>query len=251
MQDLRPATDPWAATDAASPWAEVTGRALANSAATRPLTASSDYTPSLRPGEEAKPSKAIEAVVYEFGIRWPCPRDVDPDRYDMRLRDLMRLCAGFAPGLLRKAGDRVAVHPGRPFTLPSAGELHEAADAIMTERAAMQMAAQRRDDPREPRPMAGGGTPDGKANAARRYNIDNTATGNPMRWTDNMDVFRIGETGERRATREDGSVIEPWFGDDKQWRTPKGDENAWSRAHEAHDTHYALRGGVIVDTRAA
>jgi hypothetical protein len=251
MQDLRPETDPWAEADAASPWAELTGRALASSAVTLPSRASSDYTPSLRPGEEAKPSKAIEAVVYEFGIRWPCPRDVDPDRYDMRLRDLMRLCAGFAPGLLRKAGDRVAVVPGRPFTLPSAGELHEAADAIMSDRAAMQNAAQRREDPQAPRPMTGGGTPDGKASAARRYNIDNAAKGSPFRWTDGMDAFRIGDPGERRATREDGSVIEPWFGDDKHWRTPKGDEGAWSRCHAAHETHYELRGGVILDTRAA
>ena len=153
--------------------------------------------------EETKPSRATEAVVYEFGVRWPCPRDIDPDRYDARLRDLMRLCAGMAPGLLRKAGDRVAVQPGRAFTLPSASELHEAADAIMADRAAKQKAAEVEADPARARAVAAGG----REEAYRQINRDYAAKGSNFRMTMDGSLFRIGDPGEKRTTNYNGEVV--------------------------------------------
>lgn len=191
-----------------NPWA---ARALSNIDATRHGKDLSDYKPSLTTdGEEKKPSKAIEAVVYEFGIRWPCPRDVDPDRYDMRLRDLMRLCAGMAPGLLRKAGDRIAVIKGRIFTLPSASELHEAADSILQERAAMQMAQAEFENPVQHSYATPYDETDPNlptiARRARSYNLDNMRKGSPLRWTDGMELFSLEAPGEKRRCQGDGTV---------------------------------------------
>jgi hypothetical protein len=158
----------------------------------------------LKEDGETKPSKSIEAVVYEFGIRWPCPRDIDPDRYDARLRDLMRLCAAMAPGLLRKAGDRIAVQPGRLFALPSASELHEAADAIMADRAAKQEMANRVD---QPQARSAPETREGLlAYRAREYNLDNMGKGSPLRWTGGMELFSLDAPGEKRISFADGSV---------------------------------------------
>jgi hypothetical protein len=158
---------------------------------------------------DAKPTKAHEAVVYEFGLRWKRLEKEDPDQYNARLRLLMRDCAGLAPGLLRKAGDRVAIDTARYRTnsLPSSVEIHIAAEAIMAERAAKQMAAER--EAFRPQP---GATHLGDKEAA--YASGNlTALGKGMRlmMTSKGDSFRLGDVDECRGIRDNGSAIEPWF----------------------------------------
>jgi hypothetical protein len=71
--------------------------------------------------------KAIEAVIMELALRYPCPRDDDPDRYAQRLSLLARDCSSLNPGLLRKACDLVAT---RSRYLPTAAELHEAVNEV-------------------------------------------------------------------------------------------------------------------------
>jgi hypothetical protein len=193
----------------ADTWQEITGRAVGNIATTRPMRASSDWQPSL--SSDQKISKAIEAVIYEFGIRWPCPRDTSPDRYDMRLRDLMRLCAGMAPGLLRKAGDRVAVTPGRPFTLPSAGELHEAADAILADRAAQQ---------RHAAEYEGGPSGYGDRWGLVESNTRLAGQGHVARWI--LDgskpvLVSVNDTGNHRCDGIGGVDARFWTDDGERW----------------------------------
>lgn len=171
---------------------------------------------------DQKISKAVESVVYEFGIRWPCPKDTHPDRYDMRLRDLMRLCAGMAPGLLRKAGDRVAVTPGRPFTLPSAGELHEAADAILAERAAQQRRAVEE--------SAGLGEYVSDRWGLRESNAKLARESRPMRWI--LDGNRpvlvdVGDHGNHRCDGRGGVQRRGWGEDGERWfKCPMTDAEA-------------------------
>jgi hypothetical protein len=171
---------------------------------------SSDYTPSLiDDDEDPKPTKAHEVVVYEFGMRWKCPRDEDPDRYNARLRLLMRDCAGLAPTLMRKAGDRVSNDTTR-FSinaLPSSAEIHIAAEAIMAERAAKQMAAEREAF----RPQPGATHLGDKEAAYARGNLDALRNGMRLMMTSKGDSFRLGDIGERRGIRDNGSAIEPWF----------------------------------------
>lgn len=125
--------------DSDSPWAETGGIARPNTAVTLHGSGSRSYVPTLSETDgEVRPSKATKAAIYEMAIRWPCPKDTDPDRYDARLAMLARDCAELAPGLLRKCGDLIARRPGRPTVIPSASEIHEAAEILIAERAARQ-----------------------------------------------------------------------------------------------------------------
>lgn len=150
--------------------------------------------------------------------------------------------AHIAVPLLRAACDRAAQSArGMPY----ASDILACAAAIVEDR---QRAA-------EPVRMAGRhqASPDldGLAVKAREYNRANADIGSPFRWTDAMQVFAVGATGERRATRDDGSIIEPWLGEDKQWHPPAGDSGALGAAYRRHGAHYRVLAGNIVDTREA
>jgi len=87
-------------------------------------------------GEEPpNPTAAHKACIAELLLRFPCPRDVDPDSYQARATLLAKDCAALAPGLLRKACDRVAQ---TARGLPYASEILTAAATIVAERQAAQ-----------------------------------------------------------------------------------------------------------------
>ena len=92
--------------------------------------------------EETRESWTMTAaqayVLGEFSVRWKCPVKTDPELYAEELKTLAWDCRNLAPGLFRKAGDRVAVQPGRFNVLPSASEIMQAVEQIMAERAATQ-----------------------------------------------------------------------------------------------------------------
>lgn len=82
-----------------------------------------------------EPTAAHRACIAELVLRFPCPRDTDPDDYAARAELLARDCAGLQSGLLRKACDRAALSAkGLPF----ASEILAAATAIVEERQAAQ-----------------------------------------------------------------------------------------------------------------
>lgn len=87
-----------------------------------------------------EPTAAHRACISELVLRFPCPRDTDPDDYAARAELLARDCASLQAGLLRKACDRVAQSArGMPY----ASEIHAAAAAIVEERQRAQAAPER------------------------------------------------------------------------------------------------------------
>lgn len=86
----------------------------------------------------SKPTAAHRACIAELVIRFPCPRDTDPDSYAARAEMLAHDCAMFQPSLLRAACDRVAT---RVRWLPSACDIHEEVKAILEQRTAARAAA--------------------------------------------------------------------------------------------------------------
>lgn len=88
--------------------------------------------------EPPKPTAAHRACIAELVLRFPCPRDVEPDSYGARASLLARDTAALQPGLLRKACDRAAQSARG---LPYASEILEAARAIVEERQAAQASA--------------------------------------------------------------------------------------------------------------
>lgn len=86
------------------------------------------------------PTAAHKACIAELLLRFPCPRDTDPDDYQARAELLTKDVAALQPGLLRKACDRVALSTRG---LPYAAEILEAARQIVAERQAAQAAESR------------------------------------------------------------------------------------------------------------
>lgn len=134
--------------------------------------------PTLTDGER-KPSKAVEACILELALRFPCPRDTDPDRYAARLNLLTRDCAGLNPALLRKACDRAAQ---TAKGLPYASEILAAAAEIVAERQQAQ-AAQARE--------AGQPCESDRERAMRAHNLKLQADGRPFRYHGNWQAVSI------------------------------------------------------------
>ena len=87
-------------------------------------------------GEEPpSPTAAHKACIAELLLRFPCPRDIDPESYQARASLLAKDCAALQPGLLRKACDRAAQ---TARGLPYASEILTAAATIVAERQAAQ-----------------------------------------------------------------------------------------------------------------
>lgn len=193
----------------ATAWDEIRGNAVvshntADSLDGRRLSAFAANTlPELTKRE---PTKGHEAAMTEFAIRWPCPKDTDPEFYEARLSLLMRDCAGLTPSLFRKAGDRVAIRPGRPNVLPSASEIVEAAYEILAERANRQRVVEFQ----QARAVIDGGElrPVNLDDTALRYaeiNRQQRAEGKQLFFTATGEQFMEGPH-ERRRVRPDGTV---------------------------------------------
>jgi hypothetical protein len=148
--------------------------------------------------EKPKPTRGHFACITELGLRFPKARDDDPQSYALRMDYLAKDLAHLAVPLLRAACDRAAQSArGMPY----AAEIIDCAKAIIEDR---QRVAGPVNDARN-------STVDrniGKlAGLAREYNLDNQRKGSPMRWTDAMQLFRIGDPGERRWTNANGEVV--------------------------------------------
>lgn len=183
---------------------------------------------------EMKATMAHRRVIAELGLRFPCPRDTDPDEYGARLDFLAHDTAHLATGLLRKACDRAAQSARG---LPYASEIIACATAIIEERQRVEGVIDVR---------AGG--VDARAENYRRSNRDNADKGSPVRWTDEGEAFRIGAPGEKRCTRADGSVCAPWFGDQTQTWLPPTPEDAdlMNASFERYGSPYRVRDGRVV-----
>lgn len=86
------------------------------------------------------PTAAHRACIAELLLRFPCPRDTDPDDYQARAELLAKDCAALRPGLFRKACERVVL---TARGLPYAAEILEAARQIVAEHDAAQAAEAR------------------------------------------------------------------------------------------------------------
>ncbi len=233
-------------------WQETTGQALANIESSRVGQGSSALPPKLSEtdGDERLP-RPIEAVVYEFAIRWPCPKDTLPSFYQSRLIMLGRDCAEMAPGLLRKAGDRIARTPGRINVLPSASELHQAANEIIAERAAKQEADKRQAAAEAGRPLPPVGD---KAAAYARANLDAIRKGWRVMQTDDGSLFRLGDPGEMRCVRRDGSAIVPFHRKDGEvegvpagWYVRQEDVEVCAACYRHYGAGFGLQGARVVE----
>jgi hypothetical protein len=146
-------------------------------------------------------------------LRYPCPTGTDPERYEARLKLLARDCAGFAPGLLRKACDRVAT---QSRFLPTAAELHDAARALVEERQ-----RQRTDEAT----AANGGVSTALDEALRQRNLQLIAEGfrhgdgEFHRWANHdgrPELVRCTGWGARARCNGDGTVSRA-FWNGKDW----------------------------------
>jgi hypothetical protein len=131
-------------------------------------------------------------------LRFPCPASVDGDDYAARLELLARDTAHLAPALLRKACD-LAAQTARG--MPYASELLNAAATIIEHR----QAATRDDRPTRSTQLGD------KEAAYASGNLTALGKGMRLMMTSKGDGFRLGDIGERRGIRDNGSAIEPWF----------------------------------------
>lgn len=150
--------------------------------------------------ERLEPTRGHRGCITELSLRFPCPRDTDPDAYRIRLEYLVADTAHLPVPLLRRACQRVSQSARG---LPYASEIIEAAAEIVNQRAA----AEKRTDPARASAQT---TREGRlSETARSYNRDNAMKGSPIRWTDDMQSFSIGDPGEKRRTDIDGAVVWP------------------------------------------
>ncbi len=176
------------------PWHQ----ALAHS---QPTSAASASKCSENSETELKPTRGHKAAIAELVLRFPCPRDTDPDSYRARVEYLEKDVAHLAVPLLRAACDRAAQSARG---LPYASEIINQATAIVEER---QRVMERASNP------VGGQTsaPDAKTAAYYAGNVAAMQRGSRFMQTKDGEMFELGSFGERRGVRNDGSVIEPWF----------------------------------------
>ena len=138
--------------------------------------------------EPRKPTRAVEAVIYSWGIRWPCPRDTNPDTHDMRLRMLMHDCASIAPADLKRVGDRLAT---RLKWLPSAAEVHAEYEALLADRA-----RQEQPSPATAEPWGDRAFPQGTFSPGSREHHE---------WIANVNRYQRANDKPSRLVLDDGS----------------------------------------------
>ena len=188
-------------------WGEVTSRVVAtSSAAIRPWTCSE--TPSEMTWEDLpeppKPTRAHRAAIAELGLRFQPANTADLDAYSLRLELLAKDCAHLAVPLLRAACDRAAKDARG---LPYAVTVLEHATSIVAERQQFARDSVRVASGLPPKGDGFRSREDELRDLSREYNRDNAAKGSPLRWSETMATFRIGDPGEKRSTNDNGEVI--------------------------------------------
>lgn len=169
-------------------WAETVGTALvrSNTDETRQPSCSQRHSPS------TKPSATQKAIIAELGLRYPPPRDADPDLHAGRIRLLASDCADIPPEILRPACQAAA----RENTfLPSAAEIRRHAKGVADQR-------------------SGVGSEGWLQSKIRERNLQSIADGSPIRCIvigDRLETFRVGVPGERRRCDGRGGVIVPYW----------------------------------------
>lgn len=167
----------------------------------------------------------------ELGLRFKPERAEDQPDARAALQLLMEDLSDIPPHILAVAVREISRTRPKHYGLPGASEIIERCKDIL--------------DRDKPAPAAG--EPDARTKAARRHNIDNASKGSPLRWTSGMELFRIGEVGERRACRDDGSIIEPWFNSETcTWHPPEGCGDLLDAAYERYGARYRVIAGQIV-----
>lgn len=193
----------------------------------------------------------MKAVLAEFLIRWPCPVATDEEHYLARMTLLFADCGDLAPGMMRKAGDFVARVPNRPTVMPSASEIMGAVEAIMADRAAKQAAMQRAE--MQERGQAGPMIGD-KAAAYHRANVRCLQRDFRVMQTDDGELYRLGDPGERRGIRHDGSAIVPLFRHDGEvegvpngWYVRQEDAAVLDACYAKYGARYRMQGAKVVE----
>ena len=230
--------DPWTTALAQLPSTDQTRRSIDTDSSSETLT------------NQPKPTRGHHACITELGLRFPKARDDDPQSYALRMDYLAKDCAHITVPLLRAACDRAAQSArGMPY----ASEILGHAAVIVEER---QTAAARAATPHG-RPVPIDPRADALTEKSRQYNRENADIGSPVRWSTSMDIFIIGDLGERRATRADGSIIEPWFKPatpgqqgGNSWHPPEGATAELSAAYREHGARFAVVRGEIVESNA-
>jgi hypothetical protein len=174
-------------------------------------------------------------------LRFPAARDVDQRQYQARLDYLANDTAHIAVPLLRAACDRVAQ---TAKGLPYASELLAAAAQLVEERQRVQ-----------PSGTSGQATAtNDRAAAYHRANVACMAKGMRVMQTDDGELFKLGDRGDRRGIRPDGSAIVPFFRHDGQvegvpagWYVRQEDVAALARCYSEYGANYELRGAKIVE----
>lgn len=89
-------------------------------------------TPSSRSEpSELRPTPTHKRIISSLSIRYPCPRDTDPDEYRARIDMLAYDTASLETSVLRKACDLLAQ---RSRFLPLAAEIFDAAKGVIEDR---------------------------------------------------------------------------------------------------------------------
>lgn len=220
--------DSWTAALASLP----TGEATAS-------TCSESFEPKL------KPTRGHKACITELSLRFPCPRDTDPEAYQRRLDYLADDTCHLAVPLLRAACDRAAQSARG---LPYASEIINQATAIVEER-------QRQAD-RASNPMGGqASAPDSRTAAYYAGNVAALQRGGKCMMTGAGEMFKLGDLGERRGVRYDGSIIEPWFhhkADDSDpiaqgWWCKQEDARMLAESYSNSNAPYRMAGCMVTE----
>jgi hypothetical protein len=196
-----------------------------------------------------KATRGHRQAIAELGLRFQPANAADLEAHRLRLELLASDCAEIAPSLLRDACDMVARDAKG---LPYASEILAAARHLVEERQRIQAATERT---QYSGPMV---QPGDKAGAYRAANLRALQSGARVMQADDGSLFRLGDPGERRGVRGDGSVIEPFFhhrkGDDdtipQAWFCRQEDAAALARCYAEHGAGYVLRGAMIVERGA-
>lgn len=170
------------------------------------------------------------------------------EAHRLRLELLAVDCSEISPALLREAGDRVARES--PY-LPKASEILAAAREIVEERQRIQAASERHRAFEAGRPVQIGD----KAAAYAMANVRAMQQGMRCMQTADGSLFKLGDRGERRGVRPDGTAIEPFFHHHKGegdtipqgWYCKQEDVSALSRCYAEYGAGYMLRGAMIIE----
>lgn len=210
----------------ATAWDDINGRQPVAVPHSTGLSATSD--------EPLKPTRGHIACIAELSLRFPAARDTDSRQYQARLDFLANDTAHLAVPLLRAACDRVAL---TARGLPYASEIITAATQIVEER---QRAAVRDKATTTAGPAMGD-----KAAAYALANLAHIVKGGRVMQTADGETFKLGDKGERRGIRPDGSTIEPWHAKDPgeakgHFRCRSEDRHALERCYREYDADFRV-----------